>query len=92
MQAIPLHEKIIVLPFPKKEVTSGGLFIPETSQERPSKATVVAVGNGTKDRVMEMKIGDVVGHIKNAGIEHIEEGIVYYILRDVDCHYRIPKD
>ncbi len=92
MKAAPLHDKIIVLPFPPEKETKGGIIIPDTVQERPSKATVVAVGDGTKDRVMVMKEGDVVGHIKNAGTPYVEDEILYYILRDVDCHYRIPKD
>jgi len=91
MKLIPLHEKILVLPFPPEKETEGGIIIPDTIQERPSKATVVAVGNGTVGRVMEMKVGDVVGHIKNAGTPVEVDGVLHYILRDVDCHYRIPK-
>jgi chaperonin GroES len=92
MTLLPLHEKILVLPFPTEKETASGIIIPDTVQERPSRATVVAVGNGTKDRVMEMKVGDVVGHIKNAGTPIEVDGVLYYMLRDVDCHYRIPKD
>lgn len=91
MIAIPLHEKIIVLPFPPEKETAAGIIIPDTAQERPSKATVMAVGNGTKDRAMDIQVGDIVGHIKNAGTPHEEDGKLYYILRDVDCHFRIPK-
>lgn len=92
MKIIPLHEKIMVLPFATNAKTSGGIIIPETSQERPSKATVVAVGKGTKDRPMELEVGDTVFHIKNAGSPVEVDGVLYYILRDVDCQCRIPKD
>ena len=87
----PLHEKIIVLPFAKTEKTESGIIIPETAQERPSKATVVAVGGGTKDRPMEIGVGDIVFHIKNAGTPIEDDGVLYYFLRDVDCLGRIPK-
>lgn len=85
----PLHEKIIVLPFPPEKETGSGIIIPDTVQERPSKATVVAVGNGLKDRPMELQIGDVVFHVKNAGTQIPETE--YFILRDADCLCRIPK-
>ena len=87
----PLHDKIIVLPLPVETQTASGIFIPETIQERPSKATVIAVGGGMKDRPMVIVVGDTVGHIKNAGTPVDINGVEHFILRDVDCHYRIPK-
>ena len=88
----PLRDKIIVRPFPPETETTSGIFIPETVQKRPSKATVVAVGSGMKERPMVFLVGDTVSHIENAG-ESIElNGVEHFILRDVDCHYRIPKD
>ena len=92
MNIQPLHEKIIVLPFPIENQTKAGIIIPDTAQERPSKATVVAVGGGTKDRPMELEVGDVVFHIKNAGSPIDIDGVLHYILRDVDCQCRIPKN
>jgi len=91
MNIEPLHEKLLVLPFQTKRETESGFIIPESAQERPSMATVVAVGNGTKDRPMELKVGDVVYHVKNAGSPIEVDGVLYYILRDMDCQCRIPK-
>jgi chaperonin GroES len=91
MNVKPLHEKLMVLPFPPEQKTSGGIFIPDTAQERPSKATVIATGNGLKDRPMEMMPGDIVFHVKNAGVPIDIDGEVHYILRDADILCRIPK-
>jgi chaperonin GroES len=85
----PLHEKLIVLPFPPEKETASGILIPDTIQERPSRATVVAVGNGLKDRPMEIEVGDIVLHVKNAGTQIPDTE--YFILRDADCLCRIPK-
>lgn len=92
MNIEPLHEKIVVLPFPKKKETESGIIIPDSSQERPSKATVVAVGKGIDGRPMELKVGDVIYHTKNAGSPIEEDGVLYFILRDVDCQCRLPKE
>lgn len=92
MRMKPLHEKLLVLPFPPEKETASGIIIPDSVQERPSKATVVAVGNGLKDRPMDMQVGDIVFHVKNAGTPITDEGVEYFILRDADCLCRIPKD
>lgn len=47
----PLHDRILVLPDPKKTETSFGIILPENKNERPHTGTVV-VGNG------EVKEGD----------------------------------
>jgi chaperonin GroES len=88
----PLRNKMIVLPMPTKTVTESGIFIPETAQERSSKAVVIAVGGGSVVRPMVFAVGDTVSHIKNAGDPIEIDGVEHFILRDVDCHYRIPKD
>lgn len=92
MNIQPLHEKLMVLPFPPEKETKSGIIIPDSVQERPSKATVVATGKGLKDRPMEMQVGDIVFHVLNAGTPLEHEGITYYILRDADVLCRIPKD
>ena len=56
----PLHDRVIVKPAEKAEKTAGGIIIPDTAQEKPQKGEVVAVGNGTKDFPMTVKVGDKV--------------------------------
>jgi chaperonin GroES len=60
------------------------LFIPDTAKEKPQKGTVVAVGNGTKDHTMTVKVGDTVLYGKYAGTELKLEGKDYLIMREDD--------
>lgn len=85
----PLHEKIIVLPFPAEDKTTGGIIVPDSVKERPNKATVVAVGTGINERPMALKVGDVVLHVKGAGMEIECNGTKYYLMRDTDCLSKI---
>lgn len=79
-----IHNKIIVKPFPKDEVSAGGVIIPDSAQERKAKATVMTVGGGTKDNPMTLKEGDVVYHIKDCGSPIEVDGEQYFIMRDTD--------
>jgi chaperonin GroES len=88
----PIHEKILVRPFPPETETKSGIIIPPSVQERPSKATVIAVGGGVKDRPMVLQVGDTVFHVLNAGTPIEHEGELLYMLRDVDCLARIPNN
>ena len=87
-----LHNNIMVLPMQSSGITESGIIMPDSFKERASIAKVVSVGSGLKDRPMVIKEGDIVWHIKNVGIEVEQEGVPHFILRDVDCHCRIPKD
>ena len=49
-----------LLPAPAEEKTIGGIIIPDTAKEKPLKGEVIAVGNGTKDEEMVLKVGDTV--------------------------------
>lgn len=79
----PLHNNVLIKPFPTEEVTKGGIIIPELSQERPAKGIVVAIGEKVTDT--NIKVGITVSHIKNCGIQIDYDGLPYYILRDVEC-------
>jgi chaperonin GroES len=64
--------------------TSGGIFIPDSAQEKPQKGKVVAVGSGTKDVEMEVKAGDTVLYGKYSGTELQFDGKDYLIMRQSD--------
>jgi chaperonin GroES len=74
----------LVLPAPAEEKTIGGIIIPDTAKEKPLKGEVVAVGNGTKDEEMVLKLGDQVLYGKYAGTELEIEGEKYLIMRQSD--------
>lgn len=90
MQAV--RNLVIVKPFPPNEVSAGGIYLPDTARERKSKATIVAVGRGTKARKMELAVGDIVYHVKGCGDEIEENGEKYYVMNDTDCIAKEVQD
>ena len=77
MNIKPLADRVLILPAPAEEKTIGGIIIPDTAKEKPLKGEVIAVGNGTKDEEMVLKVGDTVLYGKYAGTELEVEGDVY---------------
>ena len=84
MNIKPLADRVLVVPAPAEERTIGGIIIPDTAKEKPLKGEVVAVGNGTKDEEMIVKVGDTVLYGKYAGTELELEGNKYLIMRQSD--------
>ncbi|MCC9041789.1 co-chaperone GroES [Myroides sp. M-43] len=80
----PLADRVLIEPLPAETKTASGLFIPDTAKEKPQRGTVVAVGNGTKDHEMTVKIGDTVLYGKYAGTDLKLEGTDYLIMREDD--------
>ncbi len=84
MNIKPLADRVLVIPAPAEEKTIGGIIIPDTAKEKPLKGEVVAVGNGTKDEEMLVKVGDTILYGKYAGTELEFEGTKYLIMRQSD--------
>ena len=84
MNVKPLADRVLILPNPAEEKTAGGLFIPDTAKEKPLAGKVVAVGPGTKEVQMEVKVGDQVLYGKYAGTERQFEGESYLIMKQND--------
>lgn len=84
MNIKPLADRVLVVPAPAEERTIGGIIIPDTAKEKPLKGEVVAVGNGTKDEDMVVKVGDTVLYGKYAGTELELDGNKYLIMRQSD--------
>ena len=81
MNVKPLADRVIIRPAQAAEVTAAGIIIPDSAKEKPLKGTVIAVGPGTKDEVMELKDGDTVLYGKYAGTELEIEGDKVLIMR-----------
>ncbi len=84
MNVKPLSDRVLVLPNPVEEKTAGGLIIPDTAKEKPLVGKVVAVGPGTAEVKMEVKVGDEVLYGKYAGTELHIEGEDYLIMKQND--------
>jgi chaperonin GroES len=84
MNIKPLADRVLIAPAPAEEKTIGCIIIPDTAKEKPLKGEVVAVGNGTKDEEMIVKVGDTVLYGKYAGTELELDGTKYLIMRQSD--------
>jgi len=65
----PMGSRVIIEPLVAESKTASGIIIPDSAKEKPQNGKVVAVGKGTKDETMEVKIGDTVLYGKFAGTE-----------------------
>jgi chaperonin GroES len=83
MKIQPLADRVLILPAAAEEKI-GGIIIPDTAKEKPLKGTLVAVGNGTKDEEMVLKVGDQVLYGKYAGTELEFDGEKYLMMRQSD--------
>jgi len=80
----PLADRVLIEPAAAETKTSSGIIIPDSAKEKPQKGTVVAVGNGTKENPITLKVGDQVLYGKYAGTELQHEGSDYLIMKESD--------
>ena len=80
----PLADKVIVQQAEAETKTASGIIIPDTAQEKPQKGNVVAVGKGTKENPITVKLGDSVLYGKYAGTELKFEGEDFLIMKESD--------
>ena len=80
----PLADRVLIEPLAAETKTASGIIIPDNAKEKPQKGKVIAVGNGTKDEKMTVKIGNTVLYGKYSGTELKFEGQDYLIMRESD--------
>jgi len=79
----PLGDRILVESLPAEEKV-GGIYIPDTAQEKPQKGKVVAVGPGNKENPVTLKVGEQILYGKYSGTEIKYEGNEYLIMKESD--------
>jgi chaperonin GroES len=89
MKIRPLQDRILVKRIEAEKKTPGGIYIPPTASEKPSEATVIAVGPGKlNDRGVFMeprvKVGDKVLFGKYTGVEVKLGGEEHLIIAEGD--------
>ena len=88
MKIRPLHDRVIVKRMEEERTSPGGIVIPDSAAEKPSKGEVIAVGNGKilengDSRPLDVKVGDQVLFGKYSGTEVPgEEGLL--VMREDD--------
>ena len=74
MKIRPLHDRVVIKRTEEDSTSSGGIVIPDSATEKPSKGEVIAVGNGKildsgEVRALDLKVGDKVLFGKYSGTE-----------------------
>ena len=84
MKLKPLADRVLVEPSAAETKTTSGIIIPDTAQEKPQKGKIVAVGKGTKEQPISVKVGDNVLYGKYSGTDLKYEGKDYLIMKESD--------
>ena len=85
----PIGDKVVVRKLDDADVTSGGVIMPDTTQEAVIRGEVIAVGpgqlliSGSRGH-MQCKVGDVVVFLKHSARKTELEGEEYLIIREPD--------
>src|SRR2546421_7464398 len=89
MKLRPLQDRVLIRRVDPETKTIGGIFIPDTAQEKPMEGKVVAVGPGTRDDAgklhpLDVKAGDRVLFGKWSGTEVKLDGEDLMIMKESD--------
>ena len=90
----PLGNRVVIEPMESDEqMSSGGIYIPDTAKEKPQEGKIVAVGPGKLNEdgsrtPLEVVVGDLVVYSKYAGTEYKDGGTEYLIVREDDILFK----
>ena len=89
MKIRPLYDRIVVKRIDEQETTRSGIIIPDSAQEKPQEAEVIAVGHGKRLEdgklvALDVKAGDHILFGKYSGNEIRLDGEEYLIMREDD--------
>ena len=89
MNIRPLQDRVVVKRMEEATTSAGGILIPDSATEKPSRGEVLAVGNGKVTsngdvRPLDVKAGDQVLFGKYAGTELKLDGEEVLIMREED--------
>jgi chaperonin GroES len=89
MKIKPLADRVLVEPSAAETKTASGIIIPDSAQEKPQKGQVIAVGPGTQENPITLKVGDNILYGKYSGTELKHDGIDYLIMKESDILAKI---
>ena len=89
MKFRPLHDRVVIRRVDAEAKTAGGIFIPDTAQEKPMEGEIVAVGPGSRDEKgtvvpLDVKKGDRILFGKWSGSEIKLDGEDLLIMKESD--------
>lgn len=80
----PLGDRIVIKKFEAEEKTASGLILAGSAKEKPQMSEVIAVGPGTEEEKMILKVGEKVITNQYAGTTVKYDGEEYIILSQTD--------
>ncbi|MEI6645495.1 MAG: co-chaperone GroES [bacterium] len=84
----PLGDRVLVEPIDVKEMTKGGIIIPDNAKEKPMEGKVIAIGKKRdedgKEIKFDVKVGDKVLLPKYGGTEVKLNDKTYQLVREDD--------
>lgn len=85
----PLGDRVVVERDEAAAVSMGGIYLPDTAKNKPSRGIVACVGNGKmlkngERSTLQVKAGDHVLFLSYAGEEFKFDGKEYLLLREED--------
>jgi chaperonin GroES len=81
MKVKPLGNRVLIKVKESEEKTKGGLFIPQTAQEKTQSGTIMAIGT---DEAIKVKVGDEILYDKYAGTQIKIDEVDHLILSGDD--------
>jgi chaperonin GroES len=89
MNVRPLNDRVLVKRLEEETKTAGGLFIPDSAKEKPTRGRVIAVGSGKLNddgvrKALDVQKDDEILFGKYAGTEIKFDGQDLIIMREED--------
>jgi chaperonin GroES len=89
MKIRPLQDRVVIKRLEEEPTSAGGIIIPGSAAEKPSKGEVVAVGPGKlmdngQVHAVSLKVGEKILFGKYAGTEVKVDGAEYVVMREDD--------
>jgi chaperonin GroES len=89
MNVRPLNDRVLVKRLEEETKTAGGLYIPDSAKEKPTRGRVIAAGSGRSNdegvrKPLDVKAGDQILFGKYAGTEIKLDGEELIIMREDD--------
>ncbi|MFA7172794.1 MAG: co-chaperone GroES [Kiritimatiellia bacterium] len=84
----PLGDRVLVEPIDVKDMTKGGIIIPDSAKEKPMEGKVIAIGkkrdDDGKEIPFDVKVGEIVLLPKYGGTELKIDDVNYQLVRESD--------
>jgi len=89
MNVRPLNDRVLVKRLEEEDKTAGGIYIPDSAKEKPTRGKVIAVGSGRSNdsgerKPLDVKADDEILFGKYAGTEIKIDGEELIIMREDD--------